>query len=408
MKYTFTLLFAAFTTAIFAQQVSDVVVTGAGYTNQIWYSLQAGEVASAPKDNWDLAFETTGFTSSIRINEQKGMAVFAAPFTTAEWADLDTASMSSDWQLLHNDPKYWERGAFNQSSTADVDLGWGIYNPVTHVVSGDSLYVVQLANGDFKKLRIDNLSFGVYNFTYANLDGTEEEAAQLVKADFAGKNFGYFNMETNEVVDREPATEAWDITFTKYIDMIGPEGDTPYGVTGVLQNYSANTSHSEAPVDEVGPYDFPYSSEINIIGYDWKTFDFTEGYIIAEDLSYFIQGGDGIIYQIIFTGFGGSATGEYEFIIEEVGTVGLTEAEKYNLNSYPNPSNGQDVNLSWESTAFSSLHILDLSGKLISSISLSGNAQSTRISTQTLEPGVYIVQLSGDNVVANQKLIVTN
>jgi len=407
MKYTFTLLFTAFTMAVFTQPVSDVVTTGTGYADQIWYSLANGEVASAPKDNWDLAFETTGFTSSIRINEQKGMTVYSAPFAVAEWTELDTNTMASSWEVLHNDPKYWERGAFNLHPAADVDLGWGIYNTITHVVSGDSLYVVKLANGDFKKLKIDNLASGAYNFTYANIDGTNEVAAQLAKADFSGKNFGYFDMVNNETVDREPASEDWDLTFTKYIDLVGPNSDTPYGVTGVLQNYTAETAQAEAPTDGAGPYDFSYSSEINTIGHDWKTFDFTEGFIIAEDLSYFIQGGDGIIYQIVFTGFGGSATGDYEFTVEEVGVLGLTEAEKYNVNTYPNPSNGQDVNLTWESTNFSNLHILDLSGKVVASKSLLGNTISALVNTENLKTGVYVVQLSGSNVVATQKLVIT-
>src|SRR5690606_8634888 len=135
MKYTFTALFISFTGLLVAQNVSDIVGTGEGYANQVWYSMENGEVASAPKDNWDLAFEIPGFSASIRFNEQKGMALFAAPYAVSEWSALDTTGMAANWQGLHNDPTSWQRGAFNLYPTSETDLGWGIYNMVTHIIS---------------------------------------------------------------------------------------------------------------------------------------------------------------------------------------------------------------------------------------------------------------------------------
>lgn len=409
MKYTFTFLFAVLAASLSAQQVSGSVETGAGYANQVWYSMANGEVAAAPKDNWDLAFEISGFTSSIRYNEQKGMKLYAAPFTIDEWAALDTTGMTANWETLHNDPKSWERGAFNQHPTEDVDLGWGIYNPITHVVSGDSLYVIQLANGDFKKLRIDNLASATFNFTFANIDGSAETEGQLVKSDFAGKNFGYYNLETNETVDREPASENWDITFTKYIDLVGPEADTPYGVTGILQNYNTPTAEAaDVNVDQADPFAFTYSADINTIGHDWKSFDFESGYVIAEDLSYFIETPSGEIYQLIFTAFEGSATGVYEFTTEQVASTGISEVRNYELNAWPNPSQGQDINLTWNEAEIDRLAIFDLSGKLIHTQNISEQARKSILEAAQIPAGVYILQLSGREVMVSQKLIITN
>lgn len=409
MKLIFTTIFIAITSMLSAQVVSDIVTTGEGYTNQIWYSLANGEVGNAPKDNWDLAFEISGFTASIRYNEQKGMAVYASPYSIADWAAVDTTGMANNWEVLHDDPKSWERGAFNMYSSSDFDLGWGIYNVVTHVIAGDSIYVVKLANGNFKKLRIDNLAAGTYNFTYADIDGQNEISAALVKSQFSGKNFGYYNLETNEVVDREPLSEDWDITFTKYIDLVGPDATTPYGVTGILQNYTAETAEAtETPVDDAVWSDFSFSDEINVIGYDWKYFDFSLGYVITENLSYFVMDQNGSVYQVVFTGFDGTSTGIYEFTVEEVGTVGITEIDIYNLRAFPNPSQGENVNIHWDFGDFSQLRLIDLSGKLVLSQNISSQSHSAEIPTSQLASGVYILQLQGASSFVNQKLVFNN
>ena len=56
-----------------------------------------------------------------------------------------------------------------------------------------------------------------------------------------------------------------------------------------------------------------------MIGSDWKSFDMgTFSYVIEEDLSYFIKKGESDIYQLIFTGTDGSATGKMVFKVEKV------------------------------------------------------------------------------------------
>src|SRR5687767_6600059 len=83
-------------------QVTTTVSVGAGYADQKWYSLANGEQASQPKDNWDLAFEITGFTSAIFANTQKvNFAVYKAPFSIANYASVDTAGIAN-WPVLYN------------------------------------------------------------------------------------------------------------------------------------------------------------------------------------------------------------------------------------------------------------------------------------------------------------------
>ncbi|MCB0794165.1 MAG: hypothetical protein KDB88_05465, partial [Flavobacteriales bacterium] len=67
-------------------QTPVTVSTAAGNAEQVWYSFQNGEVATAALADWDLAFEIAGFTASIRVNTQKGMRVFKAPYAVQDWA----------------------------------------------------------------------------------------------------------------------------------------------------------------------------------------------------------------------------------------------------------------------------------------------------------------------------------
>lgn len=408
MKRIFTAIFSCMAVWVSGQQVSDIVTTGPQYENQIWYSMANGEVGSAELNNWDLAFEISGFTSSIRFNEQKGMELYAAPYTIAEWGEMDTTGMAG-WSQLHNDPKNWQRGAFNGHLASEFDLGWGIYNMVTHVVAGDSIYILKLQDGNIKKLRIDALASGTYTFTHANIDGSSEVTGSLAKADFSGKNFGYYRFEANEVVDREPLSEEWDLTFTKYVELIGPNFDMPYGVAGVLHNYNVRTGQASAtPVNEAEPWNFSFLDDINTIGYDWKTFDFSLGYIIEADNSYFVEAQDGMVYHIVFTDFEGSPTGVYEFTVEESGVLTAGTSESGVLHVFPNPSSGQNITLSWKGGNANTLRILDAEGRVVRTTQLEMTTEKHEIPVNHLSPGMYILQLSGTNTAITEKIIITD
>ena len=118
-----------------------------------------------------------------------------------------------------------------------TDLGWGNYSFITHYVTADSLFVVKLPSGSYKKLWIDRLASGVYYFTYADLDGSNEVSETVTKSDFTNKNFAYYSIDSQTELDREPANDSWDLLFTKYTTMLNYGGaQMPYGVTGVLSN----------------------------------------------------------------------------------------------------------------------------------------------------------------------------
>lgn len=407
------LLFLACVSSLFisnAQPVIDTVSTGANYANQVWYSLQNDEQGSSAKNNWDLAFSTAGQGSNILINSVTGAKLWKYPNSdTTGWATLDTTGLST-WAALYNSDTSWAYGAFKQNlSSNPYDVGWGIYDPITHFVWGDSLYVIKLANGTYKKLWIQSLISGSYAFRYADLDGTNDVTAQLIKSTYTGKNFGYYSIQNGAALDREPLNNTWDLLFTQYTGFI-PQ---PYNVTGVLSNMDVTVAEaSGVNVNTVTWTSYSFNTAMNEIGYNWKAYN--GNWTIQDSLAYFIKDLPGNIWKVIFTGFGGGADGNFIFTKEKVGSVGIAEANGNTigiLSLYPNPSNGNDISIIYnleKSVSSANLAIYDLSGKKLHSENLNNTQEfyQHKISNQNLSAGMYIIAIEFNGKTVQQKLVI--
>ncbi len=93
-----------------------------------------------------------------------------------------------------------------------------------------------------------------------------------------------------------------------------------------------------------------------------------------------------------------------ESLIHENGQIAMRLGEdsksnieaELHLNVYPNPSNGQFwVNLDTEMNELQNLSIFDLQGRLIETIEVNSNAQSSRVSFDLSDqtPGIYLIEL---------------
>jgi len=70
MKYIKSLLILTFLLPLInlsAQQV-DSVEMGAGYSNDVFYSLENGEIKKSPNNTWDLGFRTGFRSDGIFVN----------------------------------------------------------------------------------------------------------------------------------------------------------------------------------------------------------------------------------------------------------------------------------------------------------------------------------------------------
>lgn len=392
------LLIALLSQTVLAQQ-NETVTINPGYTHQTFYSLANGTVVTPVNNDWDLAFQISGFEASILINSKNNVRLFNAGREVSDWnmiTPFDTIGYLNPTHELINSDTSWRLGAFNQTHTADpFDLGWGNYDFATHIVTGDSLYYLRLANGQVKKIQIINLANGVYNFRFADTNGSNEVTASLSKAAFQGKLFGYYSIVNQTTLDREPLKNDFDLVFTQYMAVF----PLTYKVTGVLQNDSV-------PALKVYPVDVStavtngqnYSYHINTIGYDWKAFDLnTNQWVIEDSLVYFLKDRSGNYWKLWFTGFGGSANGNFYFTKEPVAPLSISEHVALKIvSSYPNPT-GELLNLVLEGRNESGIQITitDLSGRKVKEEKLV-NQQGLnhyRINVEPLTSGLYLVHL---------------
>lgn len=399
MKKILLLLFSAANILLNAQQ-TEVVSVGAGYANDVFYSFATGEVKTEPRDNWHIAFTTKIVGASVLINEGLGVELYVASTSVSDWATLDTTGMN--WTMLHNSPATWEEGAFNATATDHPDYGWGVYNNITHNVTASKIFVMKLPNGSFKKVIIDDMKTnGDFNVRLADLDGSNLLTKTFNKNSYSGKNFFYWDVVNDVIVDREPNKADWDLLFTRYQEEIIP--NTYYPVTGVIMNYDVLGAKAEGvDTNTVDWNNYTLSDSILSIGSNWKSFNNgTFQWEIADSLAYFVQGLDGNLYKLIFKDFGGSSNGNITFAFSVVSSIGLDENAQNHVAVYPQPAADQ---LTVEVDANSSLVLYALNGANVFSAELVSGKNALDISL--LPAGVYVAQLNSNNSITSFKLVI--
>lgn len=292
---------------------------GAGYQTDVYYSFANGVVKTEPRLNWDIAFQSSPRNSSIITNGGADVKLYTYPYAKINgWDDVDISDLSN-WKPMYNSDTSWIYSAFEQHALGHPDYGWGVYNTTTHDIVGDSIFVIQLTDKTWRKLKIEKkLSVkNKYLFTYANIDGSNEVKDSIDLNNYLDRNFGYYSLVDSKALDREPISVSWDVLFTKYIEMVPTNegGFSPYAVVGVLQNMAvkaAQINNKDANNQSYNANDF--KTDIHTIGSDWKSFDMNSyTYNLVKDTSYFVKTKENKIYHIVFTGFEGSQTGKLKF-----------------------------------------------------------------------------------------------
>lgn len=413
MKKSILLLASASLATALQAQTPVTVSTASGNVEQLWYSLATDQSSAASLAGWDLAFEMAGFTSAIRVNGAKGLAIYETPNAIGDWANVNSVD-TANWTLLQDSDTSWSASALshgnNLSSPEGLNVGWGDYNMITHVITGTKIYAILLADGTtWKKLRINSLASGIFSFTYANLDGTDTQDASLAKSAFTGKNFGYWSFDTNATMDREPVAADWDLTFTKYVQL------TPYvyPVVGVLLNKSVTALQVDGvPSAQAEWSTGVFSTEMNVLGSDWKTYDFGQNtYLMAEDRTYFVKDVPGNIWKIIFTGYGGGANGNISFTKELMSSVGVAEQvqQQGHLMAWPNPVTDGQARLVLDMPANEGLlRMFNMAGQQVVQQQWTGLAglSARNLDVSSLSKGVYMVRLDAEGASATTKLVI--
>jgi hypothetical protein len=391
--------FIVSTQSMNAQTVIDTVTTGPGYVNNIWYSLENDNQSEQINNNWDLALSTTispssDLSTALLFNHKIGQLFEIPGSDPTNFNGLDTTGLSALPPLFNSDSA-WSKGGFNNTPTIGTfDYGWGTYDFVTHTgINSNRIFVIKYNSGIYKKLKID-LSFmsSSYTLTYSDLDNSNSEIEVIPLSSYSSKNFIYFSLNDG-IVDREPISENWDLTFMQYPSF---DYDPPYTVAGIFQNVGVEIAKAY-PVNNPSTYENwsseEFSPRINGIGYDWKTF--SGSWTIADSTVYFVKDKAGSYWKVILTGFGGSSNGQYIFSKEKLSSANINSKETTVLGVYPNPAN-LDFNLITNSNENGIIQILNQQGQIVIEKAFFEGLNTNYINTSFLASGTYTIFISSE------------
>ena len=392
----------------FSQETTVNLSLGASYTSQVYYKLNTKTETTVAANSWDLAFfRASNYEHGIRVNDGIGIEVFEAANQATAWNTIDITNEAA-WSKLYNSDTDRINGAFMQGSAT---YGWGEYNTATHHITGTIIYVLKYTDGSYKKFICEDF-YGGYTIKYASWNGSdwsEDESAVISNSNNSNNTYNYFSLQNDNEVIVEPAATDWDFVFTKYFTDVST---SKYNVTGVLS--SDNITVATATGDATNS--LSYSEEINTIGYNWKSLNFTTlTYEVDSNLKFYVKDKDEKIYKLYFTEFGGSSTGNLVFNFEDVTqTLGIEEiGESIAFGIYPNPvRSDKKINIVFDVNKVNKnenkIEIYNLSGQkvLATSITNSLGFYNKEINLSSLNSGIYMLKFTSGNYQKTKKIVI--
>jgi hypothetical protein len=225
-------------------------------------------------------------------------------------AQIDTTGYQS-WKPLYNSMKTWDDGAFNMNQKGHPDYGWGIYNSITHGLSGDSIFLIKLQDGSFKQILIEekNSVGNIYTFRYADITGENQVIEQARCDDNTSKLFYYYSLQNKTFADREPASTDWDMVLTKFTDTA-----INYIVTGFLLNENSqvavlHAADATAALNSGLSDTTTFKSDISTIGNSWYKLS-GMSIVPLDTMVYFVKTPNLDIYKMQVTFFESGVSGK--------------------------------------------------------------------------------------------------
>ncbi|MFT3901955.1 MAG: HmuY family protein [Niabella sp.] len=302
-----------------------VAEVGEELRNQIYLDLSEGKAVTIPVNAWDIAFESNG-GFAVKVNSAKKSGVWNTGQT-----DFSTVTAPSTTP-----------GAFKFDDVANETSGTAIGAWGSNGVSDKKVYVINLGlnppssttNIGYKKFIIEGFTNNTYTLRYANMDGSGEKTVQIPVN--KNKNYTYYSMQTDAVVEIEPDKGKWDLLISGYtrpgggpppysfVISVGALVNTYGGVRVAVDNPGKDLEDSddpEAPVntfpssnsryDQITVADYaslqPSSSPVSI-GSDWYTIlqpHRNGNYKIYDWKTYIVKDVDGRYFKMKFLAYKG-------------------------------------------------------------------------------------------------------
>jgi HmuY protein len=304
-----------------------VAPMGSNYDDQVYVSLSLGKITVAPYRAYDLMFESSEQGMHVYLNS--GKLMFASRTNNGDFFLAD--STGSNWRL--------DAANYMDDSTAIGD--WWVSaatntNGYSHVFIIDRGRIDHSGADRFRKLQILSADDIHYEIRYSKLDNSGVTVMSIPKN--PNYSLTYFSFNNNgSTVNQAPPSSDWDFVFTKYTHVYFDEPlSSPYRyypVTGALINRWKDMSGSVIKKDSIPAYlpfvdctyssvdSFPFTNIANIIGFDWKYYDFGDNqYYVRPDLFYLLKDEKGNYYKVRMLDFynqqgvKGTVTLEYQRI----------------------------------------------------------------------------------------------
>lgn len=346
------LLFFLFSFTLFQLSAQFVEISyGPGYSQQLFYSLSSQESVSLDDAAWDIAFTAQGLQDAgIILNEAASSDENDTPLELYLVPGKSYEEVISEDDLggrLYNDEQSWQYGAFNamRNENNPLDYGWGTYDASAMAVEGTQLFALKLRDGSFRKLEISALDGTSYQVRHAAFDGSGEVSFSVDKSNHQDTGLVFYSLTNNEVVTEIPATGDWDLMFTRYTTPLddGQGNILNYLLTGTLSGAGVEVAQADG-IDpatvEFDAYRDSLQSALDVIGYDWKSFDLnTFSWSLPLDRVYFVKTAEGEVYKLQFIDFEGSSTGVAVFEQTDLGITNTIEESSIvnDFTVFPNP-----------------------------------------------------------------------
>ncbi len=131
--------------------------------------------------------------------------------------------------------------------------------------------------------------------------------------------------------------------------------------------------------------------------------------MIAPDTTYFVKDRAGSVWKIVFTGFGGSATGDMNFNQELMSPAAVSEVAVHQaaLRAWPNPVEGSQAQVQLELPQVrGTLRVFNAAGRQVAVHQWNQATGVLALDVKDLAAGVYTLRFEADKAVATGKLVV--
>ena len=264
---------------------------GKTYHRQEYFDLGTRDTLGSEHAAWDLCFESSEAGWHVWING--GNFALAAVTDTQDF-DAVKDTIGAMWK--------WDESSWNADSTAIGDWRNDRFVYIIDRGAGKSV------DERFKKIIFQSVDETMYEIEYSNLDGSIKNTFDVPKK--AQNIYVYFTFDNGgSMLDIEPDLQHWDLLFTRYRYIFYDQHPPlPYLVNGVLINpevsVAVDSSMTFSSIDYQKVVNLNYTNARDIIGWKWKSYDFTnQAYVVRSHINYIIRDIEGYYWKLHFIDF---------------------------------------------------------------------------------------------------------